>query len=160
VKRVAAVVLLAIVTGCSRLSPGGEPIRPAHHHELRIGDIGDVTTLNPLLSSDLIVEWMSQLTMAYLVRYDRANRPIPELAIAVPSKSNGGISQDGKTITYHLRRRLTWSDGARLNADDVVFSTRLILNAKTNIVSRSGWDRIATIEEPDKYTVVLNFRET
>jgi peptide/nickel transport system substrate-binding protein len=159
VKRVAAVVLLAIVTGCSRLSPGGEPIRPAHHHELRIGDIGDVTTLNPLLSSDLIVEWMSQLTMAYLVRYDRANRPIPELAIAVPSKSNGGISPDGKTITYHLRRRLTWSDGARLNADDVVFSTRLILNAKTNIVSRSGWDRIATIEEPDKYTVVFHLRE-
>jgi peptide/nickel transport system substrate-binding protein len=159
VRRVAAGVLLAVVTSCARLGQGGEPIPRTHHHELRIGGIGDVTTLNPLLSSDLVVGWMSQLTMAYLVRYDRANRPIPDLAVAVPSKSNGGISPDGKTVTYHLRRRLKWSDGARLNADDVVFSTRLILDPKTNVVSRAGWDRITTIEEPDKYTVVFRLRE-
>ncbi len=105
------------------------------------------------------MSWMSQMTMAYLVRYDATNRPIPEVAMAVPSKVNGGISADGKTLTYRLRRGIRWSDGARLDADDVVFSTRLVLDKKTNTVTRDGWDRIAKIEEPDKYTVVFRLRE-
>ena len=159
VKRAAAVLILALVTGCSRLGHGGFAEQRTHAHELRIGGIGDVTTLNPLLSSDLVIGWMSQMTMAYLVRYDRANRPIPEVAVAVPSRANGGISADGKTLTYRLRRGITWSDGARLDADDVVFSTRLVLDEKTNTVSRDGWNRIAKIEEPDKYTVVYHLRE-
>lgn len=159
-KRVATVLLLILAIGCTRLSQSRSSMpERTQHHELRIGGIGDVTTLNPLLSSDLIVSWMAQLTMAYLVRYDRANRPIPELATTVPSQSNGGISADGKTITYHLRRGVRWSDGLRLDADDVVFSTRLIMDPKTNIVSREGWDRITAIDEPDKYTVVYHLSE-
>jgi len=42
---------------------------------------------------------LSQLTMAYLERYDAHNRPVPELAAVVPSQRNGGISSDGRTIT-------------------------------------------------------------
>lgn len=148
-----------LVSSCTRLG-GNETVATAHthHHELRFAGIGDVTTLNPMLSSDLNVTWLSQLTMAYLIRYDRANRPIPEIATAVPSKSNGLISPDGKTITYRLRHGVTWSDGVALNADDVIFSTRLAMDGKTNIAIRSGWDRIARVDEPDKYTVVFHLR--
>ena len=160
VKRVAAAVLLTLVTACTRLGAGGQSVTPrSHPHELRIVDITDVTTLNPLFASDLITNWLSQMTMAYLIRYDRNNRPIPELATAVPSRANGGISADGKTLTFHLRRGLRWSDGARLDADDLVFSTRVVSDPKTNIVSRDGWDRIARVEEPDKYTLVYHLRE-
>ena len=45
------------------------------------------------------------------------------------------------------------------NADDVAFSTRVILDPKTNIVSRDGWDRIVSIGEPDKYTVVYHLNK-
>lgn len=156
---VAAFAALAMVSDCTRVGGGSGDGNPrTRHHELRIGDIGDVTTLNPLLSSDLVVGWLSEMTMAYLIRYDHANHPIRELATTVPSRANGGISSDGKTITYHLRRGLRWSDGARLDADDVTFSTRIALDPKTNIVSRDGWDRIVKIEEPDKYTVAFRLR--
>ena len=92
-----------------------------HPHVLRIGDIGDVTSLNPMFSQYLGLGHLASLTMAYLVKYDAHNRPIPELATVVPTKANGGVSADGKTFTFHLRRGVKWSDGAPFDADDVVF---------------------------------------
>ena len=61
---------------------------------------------------------LDRLTMAYLVRFDAANRPIPELATEVPTRENGDISADGKTITYHLRHDARWSDGVPFTAAD------------------------------------------
>lgn len=155
-------LILALTTGCTQVgtsSGGGGRHSYTHPHELRMADISDVTTLNPMLSSDLTVSWMAELTMAYLLRWDRQNKPVPDLALAVPSLSNGGVSPDGKTITYHLRRGARWSDGAPFTADDVVFTTRLVLDPKTNVTTRDGWDRITKIDEPDKYTVVYHMRE-
>jgi len=156
------VFVLSFATACTQVgtSSGGNGRHPyTHPHELRLADISDVTTLNPMLSADLTVTWMAELTMAFLLRWDQQNKPVPELALAVPSVSNGGISPDGKTITYHLRRGVRWSDGAPFTADDVVFTTRLVLDPKTNVVTRDGWDRITRIDEPDKYTVVYHMRE-
>ncbi len=66
------------------------------------------------------------------------------------------MSKDGLTITYHLRKGVKWSDGAPFTADDVVFSTKVVLNPANNEISRTGWDRIVKIDEPDKYTVVYH----
>ncbi len=101
---------------------------------------------------------MSQLTMAWLVRYDHDNRPIPELATEVPTKKNHLISSDGLTITWHLRRGVKWSDGVPFDADDLVFSTNAVNNAANNEVGRDGWDLITKIDEPDKYTVVFHLK--
>ena len=128
-------------------------------HTLRIGDIGDFDNLNPHISTALLLGNLSQLTMAYLVRYGHDNRPVPELATVVPTQANGGVSKDGLTITWHLRRGVKWSDGAPFDADDVVFSTNAVNNPKNNEVGRDGWDLITKIDEPDKYTVVFHLKK-
>jgi peptide/nickel transport system substrate-binding protein len=107
----------------------------------------------------LVESRLSSMTMAYLVKYDHDNKPIPELATVLPSKANGGISADGKTITYHLRKDAKWSDGVPFDADDVAFTIKVILDPKTLIISRDGWDRIAKVDEPDKYTIVLHLKK-
>ncbi len=98
------------------------------------------------------------MTMAYLVRYGPDSRPVPELATEVPSQRNHLISRDGLTITWHLRKGVRWSDGAAFDADDLVFSTRAVLNPQNNVVGRDGFDLISKIDEPDKYTVVYHLR--
>lgn len=120
---------------------------------------GDISTLNPHLHQETDLGMLSQLTMAWLIRFDEHNNAYPELATEVPTQQNGGVSKDGLTITYHLRRGVRWSDGAPFDADDVVFSTRVILNPATNEISRTGWDLITKIDEPDKYTVVYHMRK-
>ncbi len=117
---------------------------------------GDISTLNPHLGQEIDLLMLSQLTMAWLIRFDEHNAAYPELATQVPTIHNGGVGKDGLTITYHLRRGVKWSDGAPFTADDVVFSTKVVLNPANNEISRAGWDRIAKIDEPDKYTVVYH----
>jgi peptide/nickel transport system substrate-binding protein len=125
---------------------------------LRYATAEDVAGLNPHLNQQTTLSYMSALTMAWLTRFDSHNRPVPELTTVVPTKANGGISRDGLTITWHLRRGVKWSDGAPFTADDVVFSTRTVLNPANNEISRDGWDLITKIDEPDKYTVVYHLK--
>ena len=158
------VVACVALAGCTKVgtqTAGPEAGRHpyTHAHELRYATAEDITGLNPHLATQTVVSYLTQLTMAYLLRTGAHNEPIPELAIVVPSKENGGISPDGKSITYHLRKGVVWSDGAPFTADDVVFSTNVVLNPANNEISRSGWDLITKIDEPDKYTVVYHLKK-
>ena len=154
----AAALLLA---ACTKTGTSSAPAEGQRHpwtvpHVLRYATAEDITGLNPHLSSQQTVSFMSSLTMAWLVKTGPDSRPVPELATEVPTKQNGGISADGRTITYHLRRDAKWSDGVPFDADDVVFSVKTVLNPANNELSRDGWDYITKIDEPDKYTVVLH----
>jgi peptide/nickel transport system substrate-binding protein len=165
-----------VLTGCTKVSdntaqtvqaaqtaaPGARNASTIPHTlriTLRIGDIQDITSLNPHLATATSLNFMSEFTMAYLVRYGRDNRPIPELATEVPSKKNHLISADGRTITWHLRKGVKWSDGTPFDADDLVFSTNVVNNPQNNEVGRDGWDLITKMDEPDKYTVVYHLRK-
>ncbi|MGB6600970.1 MAG: peptide ABC transporter substrate-binding protein [Candidatus Cybelea sp.] len=161
-----AVVLfaaLAALCSCSKTGtvagPGGRANAWTQPHVLRFADAGDVNTLNPHLGQFADIGYLSSMTMAWLIKWDEHNRAYPELATQVPDQQNGGVSKDGLTITYHLRRGVRWSDGVPFNADDVVFSTHVVLNPANNEVGRLGWDQIAKIDEPDKYTVVYHMKK-
>ena len=93
------------------------------------------------------------------VRWDQNNNPYPELATEIPTQANGGVSKDGLTITYHLRKGVKWADGVPFDADDVVFSTKVVLNTANDEIGRLGWDQIASVSEPDKYTVVYHMKK-
>lgn len=155
-----ALALGILATGCSKVSEtpeaGGRVNSFTIPHVLRWADASDVATLNPHLGQFATLFQMSSLTMAWLIKWGPNNEPIPELATEVPTQANGGVSKDGLTITYHLRKGVKWSDGAPFDADDVVFSTKAVLNPANDEVNREGWNKIAKIDEPDKYTVVYH----
>lgn len=145
-----------VVAACAGCAP-----RPhGSAHWLRIADGGgDVASLDPHLTIGATTDHLSQLTMGYLVRFDRNARPVPELATEIPSPRNGGVSRDGTRITWHLRRGVRWSDGAPFDARDVAFSTRAILNPSNNEVNgTAGWDAIRAIETPDPHTIVYRLK--
>jgi len=164
VKRFLAVCsIVVLAAGVTRAVPAAGALPQRHPytipHVLRYATAEDIVGLNPHLSQQTVVSYMSSLTMAWLLKFGHDNRPYPELATAVPTQANGGISKDGLTLTYHLRHGVRWSDGAPFDADDVVFSTKVVLNPANNEVGRDGWDLITKIDEPDKYTVVYHLRK-
>jgi peptide/nickel transport system substrate-binding protein len=167
-RRAAALLLCAAFAACTKTGGGGPAAGTSGEngqrvnsftvpHVLRYATAEDINNLNPLLSQQTTLGLMSSLTMAWLIKWDHNNNPIPELATEVPTQENGGVSKDGLTVTYHLRKGVKWSDGQPFSADDVVFTTKQVLNKANNVTSRLGWDRISKIDEPDKYTVVYHF---
>jgi peptide/nickel transport system substrate-binding protein len=148
--------LICVVASAMQGAPGriNAWTRP---HVLTIADGGDLNTLNPHLGQSAPIANLSEMTMAWLIKWDKRNRPYPELATEVPSKANGGVSRDGRTITYHLRRNVTWSDGAPFDADDVVFSTAVVNNPANDEVGRL--DQIVKVDEPDKFTIVYHLKK-
>ena len=125
-------------------------------HVLRFAGAEDITGLNPHFATQTVVGYLDRLTMAYLVRFDAENRPIPELATEVPTRKNGGISADAKTITYHLRHDAKWSDGAPFTSADVAFTVGVVRNPKNSEIGIDDFLRISRVDTPNPYTAVFH----
>jgi peptide/nickel transport system substrate-binding protein len=151
----AALCVLALATMHPALArrPQTDP------NHLRIGVVRDVDNIDPLLSTQAASSDLAQLIFSGLIRYDDRGEPIPDAAEAVPTRQNGGISADGKTITYHLRRNVVFSDGVPLTAQDVVFTWHAVLNPANNVPNHFPYDLAQDVVAKDRYTVVAHLRE-
>jgi peptide/nickel transport system substrate-binding protein len=148
--------------GCSHVGPSGQaqaPTATTIHGTLRFADVEEVQGLNPLLRVQAIGTDIDMFVYGFFFNLDDKMRYVPELATAVPSRANGGVSADGLTLTYHLRKGVRWQDGAPFTARDVVFTTDAILNPKNNVVSRAGWDDIASVEAIGDYSVRFHLKK-
>jgi peptide/nickel transport system substrate-binding protein len=141
------------------LSVGAIPAVGSTPHVLQFNyDEDDVETLDPFLATAAPNAPLSELTSAEFVRFDAHGNPIPELVTTIPTKANHGISADGRTITWHLRHAVKWSDGAPFDADDVTYTFRVAMDRDNNIPVRAPWERLAAVTAPDRYTVVFHFK--
>jgi peptide/nickel transport system substrate-binding protein len=152
-----SVLAVCFVLGCSRTTTS--PGHPTQATTLRIAVPITPTTLNPILSSNQIESTLDGLIFDKLVTLDNHGHEVPDLAAQVPTLENGGISKDGMTITYHLRRNVRWQDGAPFTGADVKFSWQQVMNDQNDVVNRTGYDVVRSIDTPDAYTVVLHMKK-
>jgi ABC-type transport system substrate-binding protein len=162
----AAVVACACaLAACSKVgtesaaggAAGGNPW--TQHGVLRMANLSEPDTLNPEVGNQQVDSDLAMLWGGFFYNWSDANEYVPELVTAVPSQQNGGISKDGLTYTYHLRRGVTWQDGAPFDARDVIFTWHAIMNKKNNIPSTVGFDLITAIDTPDPYTLRVHLKE-
>jgi peptide/nickel transport system substrate-binding protein len=163
VKRILAFAALAAsLAACTKVTNEGET---GGRHSwtkpgvLRIAIQQDVKSLNPLLTSNTTDVFIDRFMFEPLVTADPKGNPLPMLATAVPSPENGGVSADGLTVTYHLRKDAKWTDGVPVTSKDVKWSWTAIMNPANNVVSRHGYDYIKSIDTPDDYTVVVHLKQ-
>ncbi len=149
-----AIGIVAALAGCVR---NGSPARP-HPGTLVVAVQREPSSLDPLYLEGVVTYEISELGFSYLTNYDSQGRIVPDLAF-VPTQANGGISRDGRRVTFRLRRGVVWQDGAPLTSRDVLFTYRAIVDPANTIPSRYGFDRIASASAPDPYTVVVTTRE-
>lgn len=125
---------------------------------LRIGIAEEPDDLNPVLGQQEIDVDISKFWAGYLVDEDDQGHLIPDLATVVPSLDNGGISKDGRTITYHLRPGVLWHDDTPFDAADVIFTWRAIMNPDNPVPSRSGYELIEAIQARNPHLVQIHLR--
>lgn len=128
---------------------------------LQFAIAADPQTLNPLFlhpDAASVEQQLARLAFEPFVDLDANGRPVPALLDVVPDEHNGGVSRDGRTIVYHLRHGVRWSDGERVTAADVLFTLRAILDPSNSVRSHEGYDLIDRAYARDSYTVVFHLR--
>ena len=157
----ALAALTSIFAACSQTGGGGNRVGTAANGtgNLRVAIQQDVKNLNPLLASNTTDGMIDRLMFEPLVSADDKGGTIPMLATAVPTLENKGVSKDGLTVTYHLRKDVKWTDGVGFTSKDVKWSYQAIMNNANNIISRHGYDDITSVDTPDDYTVVVHLKQ-
>jgi peptide/nickel transport system substrate-binding protein len=84
---------------------------------------------------------------------------VPDLATEVPTVQNGGVSEDGLTITYRLKKSIVWSDGDPFACDDVVFTYETIMHPDFGAQSTSGYADMESVSCLDDHTVVVKYAQ-
>ena len=77
-----------------------------------------------------------------LVRYDKDLKLEGELA------ESWEISPDGKRITFHLRKGVTWHDGAPFTSDDVMFTYRRMIDPRTPTAYGEDFKQVKRASRP------------
>jgi peptide/nickel transport system substrate-binding protein len=149
------------LAGCTRVGTSsneasGNPW--THHGLLRIVNLAEPDSLNPVIGAQQIDSELAQLWGGMLFNWTDKNELDPELATEVPTLANGGISKDGKTVVYHLRQGVLWHDGAPFGADDVIFTWHALMNKKNNVSSTVGYDLITSIDKRDEHTIAVHLK--
>jgi peptide/nickel transport system substrate-binding protein len=89
-------------------------------------DYGTVRSLDPAVAYDNVSQQRVLNIYESLIFFDgnATDKFVPVLATRVPSVENGGVSQDGKTYRFKIRKGVKFHNGATLEPEDVVYSVK------------------------------------
>ncbi len=128
--------------------------------ELIVGASQEAVNYNPLLYANTGPETLPDVLMFdSLMKLLPDGSYVPSLAAEVPTVENGGVSADGLVWTFTLRDDVMWHDGELFTARDVQFTWETVMNPDVAVRSRTGHDKVASVETPDDYTVVMTLTE-
>jgi len=116
------------------------------------------TLLQPHFASGTKDQEGSRIFYEPLGAWDADGNLIPILAAEVPSLANGGVSRDGKSITWKLKRNVQWHDGVAFTADDVVFTAAYAADPATSAYT-SGSYKDVKVTKVDSHTVKVEYQK-
>jgi peptide/nickel transport system substrate-binding protein len=114
---------------------------------------------NPLFASSDADLAIDNALWARPIFYDQHFHAHPDQLTEVPLPQNGDVRDGGKTIVMHLRHDLRWSDGQPIVASDFLYWWQLDQNSDTGATVTDGYSRIASIDTPDAFTLVLHMKQ-
>src|SRR5256885_8657452 len=139
--RILAVGCVCLILGAGGLASAGvrtaakstAPVKGGTLTLLGQSDIFNLDTTSGYYTVDNILE---RSFTRQLVSYPNAQSFLaqiqlkPDIATAVPTKTNGGISADGRTYTLHLKSGVKWntSPARQVTASDFVREFKLLCN--------------------------------
>lgn len=111
------------------------------------GSIGEPSNLIPALSSDSASSQVTAHMYISLVRYNK------HLDIEPYAAESYEIMDDGLRLRFKMLRNLKWMDGHPLNADDVEFTYKLMIDPDTPTAYAGDYLRVKEFRKIDEYTI-------
>jgi peptide/nickel transport system substrate-binding protein len=114
------------------------------------------TLLNPHFAVGLKDLDGSRIFYEPLAAYDNDGSLMPVLAAEIPTLDNGGLGEDGRSVTWKLKQGVTWHDGMPFTADDCVFTWEYAADPATAAVSIGTYQDINVVKVDD-HTIRIEF---
>ncbi len=114
------------------------------------------TLLNPHFATGVKDGTGSRIFYEALAEFDAEGNLRPVLAAEIPSRDNGGLAADGRSVVWKLKRGVTWHDGQPFTADDVVFNWQFATDPASAAVTAGNYQHLK-IEKIDTHTVRVVF---
>ena len=133
-------LLAFLASACTdpQLPPRGadDPSPPSRGGTLKVvgfSDVDHLASVGAYSTSSLALLWtFTRQLVTYPLHEDFATaaKVVPDLAETLPTFENGGISADGRSYTFHLRRGVRWNTTPPrdVTAHDVVRAMKLLCN--------------------------------
>ncbi|HHO76479.1 MAG TPA: peptide-binding protein [Deltaproteobacteria bacterium] len=160
-KLIALLFVLSIIVACSQ-DNHKEVVQgkdPAADTRIAFGDVlvdsalGDASNLIPMLASDSSSHEVAGLIFNGLVKYDKDYNIVGDLA------KSWDIEDHGKLLRFHLRRDVTWHDGERFDANDVMFTYQTIIDPKTPTAYAGKYKLVKQARILDDYTIEFTYEK-
>jgi peptide/nickel transport system substrate-binding protein len=144
--------------GIAQTSPGipYKPTKRGGGGTLKILYWQAAVHLNPHYAGGTKDQDASRVFYEPLAGWSTEGDMIPILAAEVPSRANGGVSADGRVVTWKLKRGVKWHDGQDFTADDVVFTAQYCGDAAAAMVTIGTYKDIK-VTKVDSHTVRLEY---
>lgn len=148
------VILTSLVAWGIVSSPAHLTAKPKTGGEYSEALIGQPKMINPIFAAANDVDAdIAPLLYARLFRIGENQKMIPELAASYT------VSDDRKTYTIKLREDATWTDGEKIDADDVAYTLDTIQNPEVNSPLYTAFNGV-TVEKTGLYEIKLTLKET
>jgi peptide/nickel transport system substrate-binding protein len=116
------------------------------------------TLLNPHFAVGTKDQDGSRIFYEPLASWDPDGTLTPTLAAEIPSVQNGGVSKDGRSVTWRLKKGVAWHDGKPFTADDCLFTWEFAADSATASVS-IGTYKDVKVEKVDSHTIRVAFQK-
>jgi peptide/nickel transport system substrate-binding protein len=115
-----------------------------------------VTLLNPHFAVGTKDQEGSRIFYEPLAGWNDEGNLVPVLAAEIPSKENDGLTEDGLSVVWKLKRGVKWHDGTPFTADDVLFTWEYARTPETAAVTIASYKDIK-VEKIDDFSVRVIF---
>jgi peptide/nickel transport system substrate-binding protein len=112
--------------------------------------------LNPHYAGGTKDQDASRVFYEPLAGWDSDGNMLPILAAEIPSRANNGVSADGKSVTWKLKKGVKWHDGRDFTADDVVFTAAYAGDPAASMTT-VGTYRDIKVTKLDSHTVRIDY---
>ena len=109
--------------------------------------------LNPLLSTDSSSSEIVAFIFNGLVKYDKDSSTI------ISDLATDFYYENNKTLIFKLRQNVTWQDGVKFTAKDVLFTYETLISPKIASPYSSSFRFVKSVEIVDDYTVRVHYKK-
>ncbi|MCA0244000.1 MAG: peptide ABC transporter substrate-binding protein [Proteobacteria bacterium] len=112
--------------------------------------------LNPHYAGGTKDQDASYIFYQPLAGWDSDGNLVPMLAAEIPTRANGGVGADGRSVTWKLKRGVKWHDGRDFTADDVLFTAAYAGDPAAAMVTVATYKDLKVVKV-DSHTIRIDF---